>query len=121
MSEHTPTPWEVVAATEHHGPYIVGPFGGDVADLYAMSNPLAPSMLTGGDSYPVLFGGTEANVAFIVRAVNAFDDMFEALSACASILPRYHMKGNTVGDDEELDAVLERANDALALAKATSP
>lgn len=40
-------------------------------------------------------------------------DMREALEACAIILPRYAIAGKTVGEDEELAAVLERVHEAL--------
>jgi hypothetical protein len=68
---HSATPWVLVEANEHHGPYICNAWGGDVCDLYAMSNPLAASVRNGGDSEPVLFRDAEANAAFIVEAVNS--------------------------------------------------
>lgn len=80
MSEHTPTPWEVVDATEHRGPYIVGPYG-DIADLYAMSNPMLLSTRNGGESRPVQFMDAEGNAAFIVKAVNCHDELVAALEA----------------------------------------
>jgi hypothetical protein len=69
---HSATPWVLVEANEHHGPYICNAWGGDVCDLYAMSNPLAASVRNGGDSEPVLFRDAEANAAFIVEAVNSY-------------------------------------------------
>ena len=67
----SPTPWELIAATEHHGPYIVNEYGHDVCDFYAMSNPLAASMRNGGNSYPVHFTDAEANAKLVVEAVNS--------------------------------------------------
>lgn len=53
--EHTPGPWEYVASTEHHGPYVAAPFGGDICDCYTMSNLSAFSVRNGGDSVPIHF------------------------------------------------------------------
>jgi len=56
----------------------------------------------------------KANTEAIVLAVNSHDELVEALTACAAILPKYHMAGKTTGDDEELSAVLERVQEALS-------
>jgi hypothetical protein len=55
--------------------------------------------------------------AFPVYGEPGHDALVEALTACASIMPRYRMAGKTTGDDEELDAVLERVTEALEEAK----
>jgi len=70
MAEHTPTPWHLVEATEHHGAYIVSEWERTICDLYAMSNPMAASVRNGGTSFPVPFDNMEHNAALIVEAVN---------------------------------------------------
>jgi hypothetical protein len=77
MSEHTPTPWELIEATEHHGAYVVNGWGRTVCDLYAMSNPMAASVRNGGTSFPVPFDDMAANAAFIVKAVNSHEALLE--------------------------------------------
>ena len=59
--------WDLVPANEHHGPYVVGS-AGDVADFYTMSNPNAPSVRNGGDSFPVPFNMADENAAFVAKA-----------------------------------------------------
>ena len=83
MSGHSPTPWEVVEANENHGAYVVNVFGGDVCDLYAMSNPSAWSVSNGGDSRAVPFLDADANARLIVKAVNSHDALVEALKPFA--------------------------------------
>lgn len=78
-AESTPTPWELIEATEHHGAYIVNSWGRTVCDLYAMSNPLAASVRNGGTSFPVPFDDMAANAAFIVEAVNSHAALVKAL------------------------------------------
>lgn len=68
-------------------------------------------------NYP---GQTEAIAKQIVHRWNTHLAMVEALQAAASILPRYAMKGDTTGDDEALDAVLETVTDALKRAEGAS-
>jgi len=60
-AKHTPGPWEYVASNEHHGPYVVGPYGRDVCDCYTMSNPMAASVRNGGTSYPIHHHGEDAD------------------------------------------------------------
>jgi len=73
----TPGPWEYVPGTEHHGPYVSGPWGGDVCDCYTISQPTLLSTANGGPSKPVLFQAecAEANAALIAAA----PDLYEAL------------------------------------------
>jgi len=84
MSEHSPTPWEVVETTEHHGPYIITTWGTTICDLYTMSNPMVASVRNGGDSFPVHFTDADANAAFIVKAVNSHDALIAALIGIAA-------------------------------------
>lgn len=66
----TAGPWEYVPGTEHHGPYVAGPWGGDICDCYAMSNPMAASVRNGGTSFPINHQGesAEANAQLIAEA-----------------------------------------------------
>lgn len=75
MTKHTPTPWEYVPGTEHHGPYVTSEFGNTVADLYTMTLPGERSVVNGGPSKPVPFlhEMADPNAEFIVRAVNSHD------------------------------------------------
>jgi hypothetical protein len=109
MSDHTPTPWEVVPSTEHHGPYISGPHGGDICDFYAMSNYLAASVRNGGTSYPIPHQGeaADANAAFAVRAANAHDDLVAALRKARNIILQMGLP------DEATDRVLLESGNAL--------
>lgn len=116
-------PWELVAATEHHGPYIVNQWGGDVADLYAMSNPMSMSVRNGGDSFPVPFNNADANAAFIVKAVNSHDELVAALKATIGNMLNAKIALD-VGDTKakvaaQLASALKSAEDALAKATAS--
>ena len=83
MAEHTPTPWDLVPSTEHHGPYITSDFGSTICDLYTMSHPGEPSTANGGRSAPVHFMAemAEANARHIVHCVNVHDDLIDAVEA----------------------------------------
>ena len=79
-NDYTPMlPFELVEATEHHGPYITTAFGTTVCDFYAMSKPGWPSTASGGPSKPVPFTDADENAAFMVRAANSYHDMLAAL------------------------------------------
>lgn len=79
MTQHTSGPWELVAATDHHGPYIVSEWGTTICDLYAMSDPSSLSIRNGGGSKPIKFADADVNADFIVKAVNAHDALVAAL------------------------------------------
>lgn len=79
MSELSPFPWELVKATEHHGPYVCNRYGGYVCDLYAMTNPNLPSTANGGTSRPVPFPDADANAAHIILAANNHHKLVKAL------------------------------------------
>ena len=61
MMAHAPGPWEYVASTEHHGPYVEGPHGGTICDFYTMSKPTDLSVRNGGESKPLNFFGDLAD------------------------------------------------------------
>lgn len=75
--KHTPGPWEFVPGTEHHGPYVAGPWAGDICDCYTMSNPMHASVRNGGDSRPIWFHGetANANAALIAQAPTMFETL----------------------------------------------
>jgi hypothetical protein len=74
-----PVPYELVEATEHHGPYICTSYGTTVCDFYAMSDPTTLSVRNGGTSRPIPFTDAAEHAAFMVRAANAHGEMLEAL------------------------------------------
>lgn len=106
-TKHTPGPWEYVPSNEHHGPYVSGPFGGDICDCYMMSNPTALSVRNGGDSRPIHFQHEDADAN--ARLIAAAPDLLEALKACVT------MYGDENPDDDWTCIKLARA----AIAKAT--
>lgn len=81
-TEWTKGPWEYVPSTEHHGPYVSAPWGGDVCDCYAMSNPLAMSVRNGGDSRPIHHQAERADAN--ARLIAAAPALYEALAALES-------------------------------------
>lgn len=76
-------PWDYVASTEHHGPYITTEYGSTVCDFYCMSQPGLASVRNGGLSRPVPFMAelADEHAAYAVRAVNAHEALVEALTA----------------------------------------
>jgi hypothetical protein len=73
------TPYELVEATEHHGPYICTSWGTTVCDFYAMSNPSMPSVRNGGTSRPISFTDAAEHAAFMVKAANAHEELLDGL------------------------------------------
>lgn len=74
-------PYELVEATEHHGPYVCTSYGSTVCDFYAMSDPSSPSVRNGGTSKPISFTDAAEHAEFMVRAANAYGPMLESLRA----------------------------------------
>ena len=108
MSEKTPWtpgPWEYVASTKDHGPYVASNFGSDVCDCYTMSNPSALSVRNGGDSRPVHFLGEMADAN--ARLIAAAPEMAEAIDLLLK---------STWGTDAS-HAALARVEAALAKAR----
>lgn len=110
-AKFTPGPWEYVPSSEHHGPYVAGPHGGDVCDCYTMSTPDAPSTRNGGNSYPVHFFAEQADAN--ARLIAAAPTMFGALEDIAST-PCCETPGCCF-EDPLCDAMIARA--ALARAR----
>lgn len=101
-TDHTPLPWDVVEATENHGPYIVTAFGTTVCDLYAMTDPSSPYSIINGikKPKPVLFTDAEANAALIVAAVNSYTDMLAALRNVNKLISEAAMTGFNCKDGD---------------------
>lgn len=76
---HTPGPWEVVDATEHHGFYVNSEFGSTICDLYTMTRPDMPSTANGGPSKPVSFLAEMAGPN--ARLIASAPDLLAALRA----------------------------------------
>lgn len=114
MAEHTPLPWELCAASKHHGPYIVGCYGSTICDLYAMSNPMAASVRNGGDSYPIAFTDADANAAFIIKACNAHDALVAALEDASAFMQGVMQERG----DSGVSILIKAASAALAKALA---
>lgn len=106
MSKHPHTP----------GPWILDDFevSGEVSGA-------ATCRVLEADDFPCIEEGTEADVQAEceanARLIAAAPDMLEALRDCASVLPQYRLKGNTLTDDEALEAVLERVTEIVAKAE----
>jgi len=100
MEQPSPLPWEHVAATDHHGAYVVSASGLDVCDLYEMSNPRSYAVCNGGDSKPVPFIDMDANARLIVRAVNSHDAL---VKACEAALEHLYEIADKDEDPDEWD------------------
>lgn len=122
MSGHTPGPWGYIAANEHHGSYVVGPFGSDVCDCYTMSNLAAASVRNGGESYPVQFQGDQADAN--ARLIAAAPDLLEALTKLSNEargwLSAYEIKMRDTVGNTNYAVLKQRVDEAtVALNKAT--
>jgi hypothetical protein len=54
-----------------------------------------------------------ANYERAIEAERLLAEARDILIDCATIMPRYRLAGNTLAEDEEFAAVLERVNDTL--------
>lgn len=113
----TPGPWEYVPSTEHHGPYVSGPWGGDICDCYTMTDTSGWSVRNGGTSRPVNHQGDMADAN--ARMIASAPDLYEALEKLMSV----PIVADYAGDNEHLDAAISAARAALSRAKGetTSP
>lgn len=100
QTEHTPLPWEVVEATENHGPYITTAFGTTVCDLYAMTDPHSNGAILRGETKARSISHTDAdlNAPLIVRAVNCHDDL---LAACKNALQEMNARIDFAAENNE--------------------
>jgi hypothetical protein len=116
-TKHTPGPWEYVPSTEHHGPYVTSEFGVTVCDCYVMSNPSAPSVLNGGDSYPVhhLSEMADPNARLIAAAPDLVEALAEARKGCKLLEDLTGCRG----DDDYVSDLLAKID--AALSKALEP
>ena len=116
----SPMPFDLVKGNEHHGPYIVNAYGGDVCDFYAMSNPSALSVRNGGDSRPVPFADAEENAEFMWRAANSFDAMLAALKEPRALVVEAAMTGFNCHDGDWAERLFRNQGsltNAIALAE----
>lgn len=100
-------PYELVEATEHHGPYICTSFGTTVCDFYAMSDPSSASGRNGGTSKPILFTDAAEHASYMVRAANAHDELMAGLRQILAASDGYNWRA----DVDKMEAI---ANDLLA-------
>jgi hypothetical protein len=86
-AKHTPGPWEYVAATEHHGPYVTSAFGSTICDCYTMSHAGSASVLNGGPSRPISFMHEMADPN--ARLIAAAPDLLIELQAMVETFAGY--------------------------------
>ncbi|MGO8211889.1 hypothetical protein ACC782_33955 [Rhizobium ruizarguesonis] len=84
-----PLPYELVEATEHHGPYICTSYGTTVCDFYFMTDPAAFSVRNGGTSRPISFTDASEHAAFLVKAANVHDELLAALKTAHHAIHSY--------------------------------
>lgn len=102
--QHTPTPWKLEGNLE-----ISGPPEADIYDYRFIA--LADSQFDQkADKTPEQEQTDRANAAFIVRAVNAHEELLEALKQLANISNR-HSKNSVVA------SIVEQAWKAIAKAE----
>lgn len=114
-AKHTPGPWEYVASNEHHGPYVVGPYGRDVCDCYTMSNPMAASVRNGGTSYPIHHHGEDADAN--ARLIAAAPDLLAALKECLGLAKIAETLTGCRADDDYVWGIRDLIVAALAKAE----
>jgi hypothetical protein len=110
MSEtkFTPGPWEYVASTEAHGPYVIGTWGGDICDCYTMSNLRDAAVVNGGTSKPIHFQGETADAN--ARLIAAAPDLYEALVALREQVERmFGFPTKPTEIDERVSAAIAKA------------
>jgi len=116
LQTHTPGPWDYVASTEHHGPYVTSQFGNDIADCYTMSNVREPSIRNGGTSKPIHFMHEQADAN--ARLIATAPELLESLQAVVAQINDYERVNNlspSPGRTECWDCVA-RAKEVIAKA-----
>jgi hypothetical protein len=98
MAEHTKTPWKIAGAVHIYSP---GEGGGNVC---SMSDPRVSTVVGYTDVALDSKDADEAyaNAAFIVRCVNAHDDLVSALMMCRTYLSELAENDKYARDDFEL-------------------
>lgn len=119
-SSHTPLPWDVVEATENHGPYITTLYGTTVCDLYAMSDPQGlGALLHGNERKPISFTDADQNAVLIAAAVNSYADMFAALVNVRKLISEAALTGFNYLDGNWAERLFaSQAVTSAAIAKA---
>jgi hypothetical protein len=107
MAEHTKTPWKIAGAVHIYSP---GEGGGNVC---SMSDPRVSTVVGYTDVALDSKDADEAyaNAAFIVRCVNAHDDLVKALEAVRDNLVRLAWDENSIMV-EGIDKVLAKVKAA---------
>ena len=77
MSDHTPTPWRV----EEGADLIWGACNPDDHSSFGMGYSIVEGKIPGWKPYKPDYDERAANAAFIVKAVNAYDEMVRILKA----------------------------------------
>ena len=118
MSQFEPMlPFDLVEATEHHGPYITTAFGTTVCDFYTMSKPMEWSTASGGTSKPIPFADASENAAFIVKAVNSRAALVDALQQIINMNVQYAIDRYGDAAQAETMACVSVARAALSQAE----
>lgn len=106
---HTPTPWKIIGreVMEDGSVYPEHIIGGFHEFQICLMESISTAALSAEnpDKYPALDAACRANAEFIVRAVNAHDDLVAALEAIA--------EGCSFPEDAVQEAVCKRARAAL--------
>jgi len=109
---HTPTPWRVEENTD----LIWGACNADDTSSYGMGYPIVAGFASFGTwaAGRPDFNEKEANAEFIVRAVNAHDELIEALNECAEYFERfsdadYDQDGFVPNKEMEMLSMIKRA------------
>lgn len=106
-TQHTPGPWDYVASTRHHGPYITSEFGTTIADFYTMTKPDCPSTANGGPSKPVHFMAEMADAN--ARLAAAAPDLLEAAKSLLDCIPYNKISASKLEKIESARAAIAKA------------
>lgn len=114
---YSPGPWECVPSNENHGPYVVGPWGSDIADCYTMSNLSDRAVCNGGASKPIHFQNEAADAN--AKLIAAAPDLLNALLLVRKLIVEAAATGFNCHDGdwaERLFASQQVSFDAVAKA-----
>ena len=105
MANYTPGPWDYVASTEHHGPYVTSNYGSTIADCYVMSQPSELSTLNGGPSKPIphMTEMADANA----RLISAAPEMLVALANVQKLIAETALTGFNYKDGDWAQRLFE--------------